>query len=56
MAVQLKPANVSFKTTEKIKNALEELAREGHRSLSMQVEKIVIEYLRERGIDWEGEE
>ena len=53
---KLKPASVSFKTSEKIKDILEQLAREGHRSLSMQVEKMIIQVLEEMGIDWRNDE
>ena len=54
--VKVKPANISFKTTPKIREILERLAKEGFRSLSAQVEMVVIKYLEENGIDWREEE
>ncbi len=47
----MKPANLSFKTTPEIKDVLEKLAEEGFRSLSAQIEMIVIKYLEEQGIE-----
>jgi len=47
----LKPALISFKTTPEIKKILESLAEEGFRSLSVQIEMIVIKYLEEQGIE-----
>jgi len=51
----LKPASVTFKTSPKIKEILERLAKEGFRSLSSEIEMIVIKYLEEQGIDWREE-
>ena len=51
----MKPASVTFKTTQEIKDALENLAKKEFRSLSMQVEKIVVEYLDQQGINWRKE-
>jgi hypothetical protein len=47
----MKPALISFKTTPEIKEILEKLAEEGFRSLSAQIEMIVIKYLEEQGIE-----
>ena len=52
---KMKPASVTFKTTHKIKTALEKLAKDNFRSLSMQVEMIVAKYLEEQGINWREE-
>jgi hypothetical protein len=49
---KMKPASVTFKTTPKIKAALEKLAKDNFRSLSMQVEMIAAKYLEEQGIEW----
>jgi hypothetical protein len=46
----MKPASITFKTTPEIKKALEKLAEEGFRSLSAQIEMIVVKYLEEQGI------
>ena len=48
----MKPASITFKTSPQVKKVLEKLAKEGFRSLSSQVEMIVIKYLEEQGIDW----
>jgi hypothetical protein len=48
----MKPANISFKTTPELKATLERLAEEGFRSLSAQIEMIVIQWLDQQGIDW----
>jgi len=56
MQVKVKPANISFKTTQKIKEILEQQADEGFRSLSAQVEMIVIKHLESQGINWREEE
>jgi hypothetical protein len=53
---KMKPASITFKTTHKIKQAIEKLAKENFRSLSMQVEMIVAKYLEQQGIDWREEE
>lgn len=53
---KMKPANISFKTTQKIKEILEEQAKEGFRSLSAQVEMIVIKHLESERINWEEED
>jgi hypothetical protein len=47
----MKPASITFKTAPKIKKALEKLAEDGFRSLSQQIEMIVVKYLEEQGID-----
>jgi hypothetical protein len=52
---KVKPASITFKTAPELKEALEELAKEGFRSLSAQVEMIVIKYLDDQGIDWREE-
>lgn len=52
---KVKPASITFKTASEVKEALEKLAKEGFRSLSAQVEMIVIKYLDEQGIDWRKE-
>ena len=46
----MKPASITFKTTPEIKEALEKLAEEGFRSLSQQIEMVVVKYLEEQGI------
>ena len=48
----MKQSSITFKTTPELKEALEGLAKEGFRSLSSQVEMIIIKYLEEKGIDW----
>jgi len=53
---KMKPASVTFKTTSKVKEALEKLAKEEFRTLSQQVEMIAIKHLQELGIDWREEE
>jgi len=52
---KMKPASITFKTTHKIKEVLEQMAKNEFRSLSMQVEKIVVEHLEKHGIDWREE-
>ena len=47
----MKPASITFKTTPEIKEALERLAAEGFRSLSQQIEMVVVKYLEEQSID-----
>lgn len=49
---KVKPASITFKTAPEIKEVLEKLAKEGFRSLSAQVEMIVIKYLEDHGIEW----
>ncbi|MFP3870999.1 MAG: hypothetical protein ACLFVT_09010 [Syntrophobacteria bacterium] len=44
-----KPVNIGFRTTPEIKEILEELSREGYRTLSQQVEMIIREWLKEHG-------
>ncbi len=46
-ASMAKPVNIGFRTTPKIKEILEKLAKEGYRTVSQQVEMIVREWLRE---------
>ena len=53
---KMKPSSITFKTSPYVKEALEKLAKEGFRSLSSQVEMIVIKYLEEQGIDWKKPE
>ncbi len=48
----MKQSSITFKTTPELKEALEKLAKEGFRSLSAQVEMIIIKYLEEKGIEW----
>jgi len=48
----MKPSSITFKTSPHIKKTLERLAKEGFRSLSSQVEMIVIKYFEEQGIEW----
>ena len=48
----MKKSSITFKTTPELKEALEILAKEGFRSLSAQVEMIIIKYLEEKGIEW----
>jgi len=48
----MKPASITFKTSPEIKKALEELAEEGFRSLSAQIEMIVVKFLEEQGIEY----
>ena len=52
----MKPASITFKTSPRIKEALEKLAKEGFRSLSSQVEMIVIKYLEDQGVNLEKPE
>jgi hypothetical protein len=52
----MKPASVTFKTSPMVKDALEKLAKQEFRTLSQQVEMIVIKYLQNQGISWKEEE
>lgn len=52
---KVKPASITFKTAPEVKETLEKLAKEGFRSLSGQVEMIVIKYFDDQGIDWRKE-
>ena len=47
----MKQSSITFKTTPEIKKVLETIAKQGFRSLSAQVEMIVIKHLEEQGID-----
>ncbi len=49
---KMKQSSITFKTTPEIKKALETLSKQGFRSLSAQVEMIVVKYLKAKGIDW----
>jgi len=46
----MKPSSITFKTSPEIKKALEKLAEEGFRSLSAQIEMIVVKFLEKQGI------
>jgi hypothetical protein len=46
---KMKPSSITFKTSPRVKEALEKLAKDGFRSLSQQVEMIVVKYLEEQG-------
>jgi len=48
----MKQSSITFKTTPELKEALERLAKEGFRTLSAQVEMIIIRYLEEKGVEW----
>lgn len=48
----MKQSSITFKTTPDLKEALEKLAKEGFRSLSAQVEMIVIKYLEDKDVEW----
>ena len=48
----MKESSITFKTTPELKEALEKLAKQGFRSLSAQVEMIVVKYLEDQGINW----
>lgn len=48
----MKQSSITFKTTPELKEALEKLAKEGFRSLSAQVEMIIIKYLEKKGVEW----
>ena len=48
----MKPASITFKTSPEIKKALENLAEEGFRSLSAQIEMIVVKFLEEQGREY----
>ncbi|MBW1928875.1 MAG: hypothetical protein JRH08_08190 [Deltaproteobacteria bacterium] len=50
----MKQSSITFKTTPELKEALEKLAKEGFRSLSAQVEMIIIKYLEEKGVEWQS--
>ncbi len=52
----MKPENISFKTTPEIKDILEKLAKEGFRSLSAQIEMIIIKWFEQEGIDLKSKE
>ena len=47
----MKQSSITFKTTPALKKTLENLAKEGFRSLSAQVEMIIIKYLEEKGVE-----
>ena len=49
---KMKTSSITFKTSPRVKEALEVLAKEGFRSLSQQVEMIIVKHLEEQGIDW----
>jgi len=49
---KMKTSSITFKTSPRVKEALEVLAKEGFRSLSQQVEMIVVKHLEKQGIDW----
>ncbi len=49
---KMKTSSITFKTSPRVKEALEVLAKEGFRSLSQQVEMIAVKHLEEQGIDW----
>ncbi len=51
----MKQSSITFKTTPEIKKALEALSREGFRSLSAQVEMIVVKYLESKKIEYKKE-
>ena len=51
----MKQSSITFKTTAKLKETLEKRAKEGFRSLSAQVEMIVVKYLEAQGIDLDEE-
>jgi hypothetical protein len=53
---KMKTSSITFKTSPRVKGALETLAKEGFRSLSQQVEMIVVKYLEEQGINWQGKD
>ena len=44
-----KPVNIGFRTSAEIKEVLEQLAKNGYRTLSQQVEMIIREWLKENG-------
>jgi hypothetical protein len=48
----MKQSSITFKTTPAIKKALETLSKQGFRSLSSQVEMIVVKYLEAKGVDY----
>ena len=52
LLIAMKQSSITFKTTSELKESLEKLAKEGFRSLSAQVEMIIIKYLEEKGVDW----
>lgn len=47
----MKQSSITFKTTPELKQTLENLAKDGFRSLSAQVEIIIIKYLEEKGVE-----
>jgi hypothetical protein len=53
---KMKPASITFKTSPQVKEALEKLAKEGFRSLSQQVEMIIVKYLKEQDVIWKKPE
>lgn len=55
LSQKMKPSSITFKTTAEIKKALEKLAKKGYRSLSAQVEMIVVKYLEAEGIGLDEE-
>lgn len=48
----MKQSSITFKTTPELKETLEMLAKEGFRSLSSQVEMIIVKYLEAKGINY----
>ncbi len=50
--MQMKQSSITFKTTPAIKKVLETLSKQGFRSLSAQVEMIIVKYLEAEGIDY----
>ena len=54
-SIKMKEASITFKTKPQVKKALEKLAEEGFRSLSGQVEMIIVKYLEDNGINWREE-
>ena len=44
-----KDENIAFRTSPEIKQILENLAKEGYRSLSQQCEMMVIQWLKQHG-------
>lgn len=49
----MKQSSITFKTTPELKEALEKAAKDGFRSLSAQVEMIIVKYFEEKGIEWQ---
>jgi hypothetical protein len=50
-----KPVYISFRTTEKVREILEKLAKDGYRSLSQQCEMLILQRLKQMKIDVEEE-